>query len=176
MPTLGLTGDVMLGRKVDERQRRRAVEAVWDDLLERLRALDRLVINLECCLSIRGDPWTRTNRRFHCRADPDWAIPALKRAGADVAVVSFTDNTREYAADEDSPGTAWIEIDHNKPKTRERVREALSRMREAAAEWSRERMRSLSEAFGTAFECDGRELVFDLVLAVRHNSNQPPPR
>ena len=183
MPTIGLTGDVMLGRKVDERQRSRAVDAVWGDLLERLRALDGLVINLECCLSDRGDPWTRTNRPFHFRADPDWAIPALERAGVDacalannhvldfevpalrdtlehlddagvarsgagrdldealdparftaasvdVALVSFTDNTPEYAADENSSGTAHVEIDRESDQTRERVREALDRARE----------------------------------------------
>jgi poly-gamma-glutamate capsule biosynthesis protein CapA/YwtB (metallophosphatase superfamily) len=126
-------------------------------LLERLRALDGLIINLECCLSTRGEPWRRTHRPFHFRADPEWAVPALRAAGVDccalannhvldygevalrntldalddggiahagagrnreaafdpavvavegldVAVVSLTDNTPEYAATVDSPG------------------------------------------------------------------------
>ena len=188
---LGFSGDVMLGRVVDDRQRRRPVDAVWGSALERLRSLDGLVINLECCLSTRGQQWQRTYRPFHFRADPDWAIPALERAGVDicalannhildyeevalrdtlaeldeagiarsgagetidealepavrtisgsnadsddeleVAVISLTDNTPEYAADEDSPGTAWIEIDVNDMETRRRVREALERARE----------------------------------------------
>ncbi|MFB6080660.1 MAG: CapA family protein [Haloferacaceae archaeon] len=85
---LGLTGDVMLGRNVDERQRRRRPGAVWGDVGDRLRALDGLLVNLECCLSTRGEPWTRTRRAFHFRADPGWAIPALERAGVDCCALA----------------------------------------------------------------------------------------
>ncbi|WP_435346688.1 CapA family protein [Haloarchaeobius sp. HRN-SO-5] len=81
--SIGLTGDVMLGRLVDQYQRQRAVTAVWGDVLDRLGALDGLFVNLECCLSTRGEPWRRTRRPFHFRADPDWAVPALRRAGVD---------------------------------------------------------------------------------------------
>ncbi|ARS91768.1 CapA family protein [Natrarchaeobaculum aegyptiacum] len=182
-PRIGFTGDVMLGRVVDDRQRRRPVDAVWGSTLERLQHLDGLVSNLECVLSTRGTPWQRTYRPFHFRADPDWAVPALERAGVDVcalannhvldyetvalrdtlehldeagiahagagetidealeparfaagdvdvAVVSLTDNTPEYAADEDSPGTAWIPVDVEDETTRERVETALERARE----------------------------------------------
>jgi poly-gamma-glutamate synthesis protein (capsule biosynthesis protein) len=163
---IGFAGDVMLGRNVDRTQRRRAVDAVWGDLLSRLRALDGLVVNLECCLSTRGREWSETYRPFHFRADPDWAVPALRRAAVDccalannhvldygpvalddtlsalddagiaragagrdldealdpatfragegdlrVTVVSFTDNTPEYAATADSPGTAYVALD-----------------------------------------------------------------
>jgi poly-gamma-glutamate synthesis protein (capsule biosynthesis protein) len=77
----------MLGRKVDERQRHRnrPADAVWGDLAERLRALDGLFINLECNLSTRGERWTRTDRPFHFRADPDWAVPALESVGVEWA-------------------------------------------------------------------------------------------
>lgn len=84
----GLTGDVMLGRKVDERQQRRPVTAVWGNVLDRLRGLDGLVVNLECCLSTGGQPWRRTHRPFHFRADPDWAVPALRRAGVDCCALA----------------------------------------------------------------------------------------
>jgi poly-gamma-glutamate capsule biosynthesis protein CapA/YwtB (metallophosphatase superfamily) len=180
MPTLGLTGDVMLGRAVDERQRTRDATAVWGDLEDWLAGLDGLFCNLECCLSTRGEPWTRTTRAFHFRADPEWAIPALRAAGVDgvtlannhvldygeralrdtldelndagiartgagrdwddaldpavvsvgdctAAFVAFTDNTPEYAAGPDSPGTARIECDVDDADTREAVREALDR-------------------------------------------------
>lgn len=176
---LGFTGDVMLGRLVNRRQRSRPVEAVWGDLLDRLRSLDGLVVNLECCLSTRGEEWTRTNRRFHFRASPERAVPALSRAGVDVAalannhvldyeeaaladtldhlddagiaragvgmtvaearrpavvtvgnvdvaVVSFTDNTPEYAAGPDDPGTAYVEINIDREETRRAVRESLA--------------------------------------------------
>ncbi|MFB6280732.1 MAG: CapA family protein [Haloferacaceae archaeon] len=179
---LGLTGDVMLGRTVDERQRRRAPADVWGDMLDRLRSLDGLLVNLECALSTRGERWTRTDRPFHFRADPSWAVPALGAAGVDccalannhvldfgevalrdtldaldragiahagagldrdgaldparfraggldVAVVSFTDNTPEYAAGEGTPGTARVEMDPDDGRTRDRVGEALARAR-----------------------------------------------
>ncbi len=80
---LGFTGDVMLGRKVDEHQRRRDVDHVWGSVRDRLRRLDGLLINLECTLSTRGEPWTETRHPFHFRADPDWAVPALDRVGVD---------------------------------------------------------------------------------------------
>ncbi|RKD95905.1 CapA family protein [Halopiger aswanensis] len=183
---IGFTGDVMLGRLVDDRQQHRSIDAVWGTVHERLQALDALVINLECVLSTRGRKWSRTRRPFHFRADPNWAVPALEAAGVDicalannhvldyedvalrdtlerldeagidhagagdtiddalepavrrvggeeealdVAVVSLTDNTPEYAADETSPGTARIEIDVDDAATVERTREALERAR-----------------------------------------------
>ncbi|MFB6311915.1 MAG: CapA family protein [Salinirussus sp.] len=82
-PTIGFTGDVMLGRNVDRRYRGRPPEEIWGTALDPLQHLDGLLINLECCLSTRGEQWTRTRRPFHFRANPDWAIPALKTAGVD---------------------------------------------------------------------------------------------
>ncbi len=181
--TLGFTGDVMLGRLVDERQRTRAVTAVWGDVLDPLRACDGLLVNLECCLSTRGEPWTATYHPYHFRADPDWAVPALREAGVDyaslannhlkdygdsalrdtldeldragiaragagrdteearapaafdagdlrVAVVSFTDNTPEFAAGPDSPGVAHVDIDAD-DLARSVVRDSLDRARAA---------------------------------------------
>jgi len=84
----GLAGDVMLGRLVDDVQRRRPVTAVWGDLLDQLAALDGLFVNLECCLSTRGEPWRRTPRAFRFRADPGWAVPALERAGVDCCALA----------------------------------------------------------------------------------------
>ncbi|WP_276274969.1 CapA family protein [Haladaptatus sp. QDMS2] len=180
---LGLLGDVMLGRLVDERQRWLPPETVWGDCRSRLTDLDGLVCNLECCLSTNGMPWTKTYRPFHFRADPMWAIPALTAAGVSavslannhvmdfgptalgdtldhldaariahagagrnldtaldpavfalngvrVAMVSFTDNTPEYAADHDKYGTALIEVDPRHGPTRIRVREVLARARQ----------------------------------------------
>lgn len=184
---LGFTGDVMLSRLVDRRQRGtkrfgepRSVDAVWGDLLDRLQSLDGLFCNLECCLSTRGRPWRRTYRPFHFRADPDWAVPALSRAGVDwvslannhlldfeepalretlsvldgagiahagagrmveearepslvtigdedlaVALVSFTDNTPEYAADDD-PGVAHVSFEPDDRESRTILEETLS--------------------------------------------------
>ncbi|MFC7188990.1 CapA family protein [Halocatena marina] len=175
----GFTGDVMLGRQVDRRQQSRSADAVWGDLLGRLQSLDGLFINLECCLSTRGQPWRRTYRPFHFRANPTWAIPALERAGVDcaslannhaldygvralcdtldhldrgdiaspgggrtmraarepshvfiegmnVAVISFTDNTPEYAADSDTPGISHTVFDLENEPCRKILGEALT--------------------------------------------------
>lgn len=175
---LGFTGDVMLGRLVNDRYRSGPPERVWGTTIDRLQQLDGLFINLECCLSTRGTQWTETNRPFHFRANPDWAVPSLTHASVDwtclannhildyeavaledtirelnsadiafagaganqseartpayvtcgdleIGVVAFTDNTPEYAAGPDSPGTARIEMDPGNDTTRTIVREVL---------------------------------------------------
>ncbi|XRG91215.1 CapA family protein (plasmid) [Haladaptatus sp. SPP-AMP-3] len=182
MTRLGFTGDVMLGRLINERQRQRSVSGVWGNVEGTLRALDGLFINLECCLSAGGTLWTDTYRPFHFRADPDWAIPALESvgvewtnlannhvldygpdaladtvghlddagirhsgAGADleaacspafvtvdgleVALVSFTDNTPEFAAKSDKAGTAYVNFDVTHPQAVRRVGRSLARAR-----------------------------------------------
>jgi len=181
---IGFVGDVMLGRSVDERWRDdpNGPTAVWGSMLDRLRSLDGLVVNLECCLSDRGEP--RPGRTFHFRASPGWAVPALNRAGVScaglannhlldfgpaaltdtpahlgdggiasagagtdretafepalvdiaglsVAVVSVTDQSPSYAADDDSPGTAYAPLDPNHPLTRRRLGGALAAARDA---------------------------------------------
>lgn len=77
--SLGFVGDVMFGRGVNEAQTDRPPEAVWGDVLPRLDALDGLFLNLECCLSTRGEQ--TPGRGYYFRADPSWAVPALARAG-----------------------------------------------------------------------------------------------
>ncbi|KTG30824.1 CapA family protein [Haloferax profundi] len=180
---LGFTGDVMLGRLVNQRQEHRPSHAVWGSMRERLGSLEGLFVNLECCLSTRGRQWTLTHHPFHFRADPDWAVPALQDVGVtwatlannhvldygddaledtfsalegggipytgagrtenrawepthvtvdglDVSLVAFTDNTPEFAADGDSPGTAYVDIDPNDEGSLERVGTVLERARE----------------------------------------------
>jgi poly-gamma-glutamate synthesis protein (capsule biosynthesis protein) len=80
---IGFAGDVMLGRSVDEHWRDRDHAGVWDGFIDRLDSLDGLVCNLECAISDRGD--RRPGRTYYFRADPDWAIPALRAAGVSFA-------------------------------------------------------------------------------------------
>jgi hypothetical protein len=47
MTRVGFTGDVMLGRTVDDHQRRRPPERVCGDVLDHLRDLDGLLVDLE---------------------------------------------------------------------------------------------------------------------------------
>jgi len=85
---LGLVGDVMLGRNVDDRWRNGPADGVWGSAADRLAALDGTVANLECTLSTRGE---RTpGRGYYFRADPEWAVPALEAGG--VAAVSLANN------------------------------------------------------------------------------------
>ncbi|ELZ98818.1 poly-gamma-glutamate biosynthesis/capsule biosynthesis protein [Haloferax mucosum ATCC BAA-1512] len=87
---IGFAGDVMFGRLVNETQQRRPPDAVWGSMREQLVGLDGLFVNLECCLSTRGRKWDRTYHPFHFRADPAWAIPALR--DADVSWVTLANN------------------------------------------------------------------------------------
>ena len=85
---LGFVGDVMLGRGVDGRWSDGPPAGMWGSMYERVRSLDGLFLNLECCLSTRGDP--RPGRTYHFRADPSWAVPALRAGG--VAWASLANN------------------------------------------------------------------------------------
>jgi poly-gamma-glutamate synthesis protein (capsule biosynthesis protein) len=80
---LGFVGDVMLGRSVTDRWEGRNPTAVWGSTLERLERLDGLVLNLECCVSDRGERWP--DKTYYFRAAPEFALPALEAAGVSVA-------------------------------------------------------------------------------------------
>lgn len=86
--SLGFAGDAMFGRGVNERHGDAPPEAVWGDLLPRIRALDGFFVNLECCLSERGT--RQPDRAYYFRADPDWSVPALREA--EVTFASLANN------------------------------------------------------------------------------------
>jgi poly-gamma-glutamate synthesis protein (capsule biosynthesis protein) len=80
--TLALTGDVMLGRGVNEALDASRPEEVWGDVLPLLHAADLRVINLECAITGHRSPWSRTPKVFHFRADPP-AVEVLQAARVD---------------------------------------------------------------------------------------------
>ncbi|MDP8947066.1 MAG: CapA family protein [Actinomycetota bacterium] len=82
MITLVLTGDVMLGRGVNESLPDARPEEPWGDVLPRLLSADLRIINLECAITEHKRPWSRTPKVFHFRADP-LAIEVLRAAGVD---------------------------------------------------------------------------------------------
>jgi poly-gamma-glutamate capsule biosynthesis protein CapA/YwtB (metallophosphatase superfamily) len=109
-PTIGLLGDVMLGRLVAERLDRGQPERVWSDELAALcRSCDALLCNLECCISERGSRTTRIAQKpFFFRAPPA-AIDALAAVGTsavslannhalDYEVMALTDTLEHLAA------------------------------------------------------------------------------
>jgi poly-gamma-glutamate synthesis protein (capsule biosynthesis protein) len=83
--TLALTGDVMLGRLVDESVIRNNVlppEAVWGDVRPLLLGADLRLINLECVISDRGREWRPDSKAFHFRASSH-AVDVLRAAKID---------------------------------------------------------------------------------------------
>jgi poly-gamma-glutamate synthesis protein (capsule biosynthesis protein) len=88
--TLALTGDVMLGRLVDETMRARGFAHPWGDILPQMKDSDALLVNLECALTAHTDPWTDGEEKaFYFRADPA-AVRTLHIAGVDF--VSLANN------------------------------------------------------------------------------------
>ena len=64
---IALTGDVMLGRLVDQyviRNQSIGPDKIWSDVLPLLLKADRRLINLECVISSRGCEW-RPAKTFH---------------------------------------------------------------------------------------------------------------
>jgi poly-gamma-glutamate capsule biosynthesis protein CapA/YwtB (metallophosphatase superfamily) len=82
MVTVALVGDVMLGRGVNEALRTMSPEQPWGDVLPLLGSADLRIINLECALTDHTQPWRRTPKVFHFRADPS-AIEVLRAAHVD---------------------------------------------------------------------------------------------
>jgi len=87
--TLIFLGDVMLGRMVSREIGRRPAAQFWGDTLPLLRSADAVFINLECAITRHPEPWRRTEKVFHFKADPE-AIEVLKASG--VSFVSLANN------------------------------------------------------------------------------------
>ena len=87
--TIALTGDVMLGRLMNDVIRVYGPTYPLGNTVDLLRQADLTVINLECVIATNGKPWTRTPKVFHFRADPE-ALKVLERAGVDY--VSLANN------------------------------------------------------------------------------------
>lgn len=88
MTTLALAGDTMLGRMVGEHLAAHPARSMFGaELLEVLASADGTVLNLECCISDRGEPWP--GRVFHFRAPPA-AVDVLTLLG--VRCVTMANN------------------------------------------------------------------------------------
>jgi poly-gamma-glutamate capsule biosynthesis protein CapA/YwtB (metallophosphatase superfamily) len=89
--TIGLLGDVMLGRSVADALARSPPEDVWaPELREIASGCDAVVCNLECCISTRGAPTERMRGKpFFFRAPP-LAIASLQAIG--VTAVGLANN------------------------------------------------------------------------------------
>jgi poly-gamma-glutamate synthesis protein (capsule biosynthesis protein) len=83
---LALAGDTMLGRGVGERLRSVSGDALFAPaLVEIVRSADLAVLNLECCISARGE--RAPGAVFHFRAPP-WATEVLVQLGVDCVTLA----------------------------------------------------------------------------------------
>lgn len=87
MVSLCLTGDLMLGRLVNEALLRYGPAYPFGNVLDELHQADLRVVNLECVISDKGEPFSRWEKVFHFRAHPR-AMEALKRARIDCVVLA----------------------------------------------------------------------------------------
>lgn len=97
---LALTGDVMLGRLVDEyviQNRSLRPEALWGDILPVMLGADCRLINLECVISSRGEAWHPSTKAFHFRAHPR-ALDVLRAAEID-GVTLANNHVLDYGPD-----------------------------------------------------------------------------
>ncbi len=94
---LAFTGDVMLGRLVNEMIKHMGIAYVWGDTLPLLKKANLRLINLECAIAKDGKPWERSQKIFFFRADPH-AIDVLRLAG--INYVSLANNhTLDFGED-----------------------------------------------------------------------------
>ena len=83
---LALAGDTMLGRGVAERLESEPPESLFaPEVVEAVHEADLFVLNLESCISARGEP--TPGRVFHFRAPP-WATQALVHLGVDCVTLA----------------------------------------------------------------------------------------
>jgi hypothetical protein len=90
-PTIGLLGDVMLGRAVAEALARDQPHELWSPSVRRLlAACDLVICNLECCISARGKPTGLVpGKQFFFRAPPE---AAQRLAAAGIRAVGVANN------------------------------------------------------------------------------------
>jgi poly-gamma-glutamate synthesis protein (capsule biosynthesis protein) len=85
---LALAGDTMLGRKVAEAIADHGPAAlVADEVVSVAREADLFVLNLECCISERGERRPEPGKPFFFRAPPE-ATALLRRLGVDCVTLA----------------------------------------------------------------------------------------
>lgn len=81
--TVVLAGDTMLGRGVADRLAARPAQTLFSaEVRDIFAAADLRLLNLECCISSRGERWDSAGKRFFFRAPPQ-AVEALAWLGVD---------------------------------------------------------------------------------------------
>ena len=97
---IALTGDVMLGRLVDQyviHNQSIGPDKIWSDVLPLLLKADRRLSNLECVISSGGREWQPDSKAFHFRAQPR-AIDFLRAAKIDCVTLA-NNHVLDYGTD-----------------------------------------------------------------------------
>src|SRR5215211_3335043 len=98
-PTIALLGDVMLGRLVAERLAEIGPEQIWaPEVREVCRSADATICNLECCISVRGEPTDRVRGKPFFFRGPPAAVRSLEAIGVD-AVGLANNHALDYEDD-----------------------------------------------------------------------------
>ncbi|MDQ3885592.1 MAG: CapA family protein [Actinomycetota bacterium] len=96
--TVALAGDTMLGRGVAERLSTAGPRAlVAEQVREITAAADLFLLNLECCISERGERWPAPGKPFFFRAPPV-AVETLSWLGVD-AVTLANNHALDFGAE-----------------------------------------------------------------------------
>jgi hypothetical protein len=109
---LALAGDTMLGRQVAEALDSPRAELFAPGLAEIVREADLFVLNLECCISERGEPQPR---KTFCFRAPPVAAEALAALGVDCVTLA-NNHALDYGPDAlldtfehlDAAGISWV--------------------------------------------------------------------
>ncbi|HEX5936958.1 MAG TPA: CapA family protein [Actinomycetota bacterium] len=135
---LALAGDTMLGRLVGEQLTKQPSEPVVSPAVAAAcRDADLFILNLECCISDRGEPWPAPGKSFFFRAPPravetlvdlgvgcvtlannhalDFGAEALLDTlshldAAGIRHVGASDHPADFAAAPDRPGIAFADL------------------------------------------------------------------
>jgi poly-gamma-glutamate capsule biosynthesis protein CapA/YwtB (metallophosphatase superfamily) len=119
---LALAGDTMLGRGVAKELGRRPPESLVDPaVVELTHAADLFVLNLECCISERGEP---VPKLFNFRAPPA-AVETLLHLGVDCVTLANNhaldfgpDALLDTFAHLREAGIAWVGAGENEEEAR----------------------------------------------------------
>jgi poly-gamma-glutamate synthesis protein (capsule biosynthesis protein) len=85
---LALAGDTMLGRGVADALAERPPQSLFaPEVVDAAREADLFVLNLECCISVRGAPWPAPGKPFFFRAPPA-ATEVLRHLGVDCVTLA----------------------------------------------------------------------------------------
>jgi poly-gamma-glutamate capsule biosynthesis protein CapA/YwtB (metallophosphatase superfamily) len=111
---LALAGDTMLGRGVAEALERAPQRLLAPEVVELAAAADLFVLNLECCISARGERWTAPGKPFFFRAPPraaEWlaaigvdCVTLANNHALDYGPLALLDTLEHLRA----AGVAWV--------------------------------------------------------------------